>query len=161
MLPRISPIQKCPSCGKYYFANNVETREGEGFCMEKGNLTYRQLKNAAVQFGETLSKSDRDTLNMLLLWGYNDLYNREGVELEKASANEKAYIGRVLDELLDREDIDDVMRAEFLRERGCFDDALALLDKCHPKKEFLLGIVERMKEYAKDNNIIAFEIKRR
>lgn len=158
MLPKVSPVQKCPSCGKYYFTEHVEKRQGNDYSFEEGNLTYRELKEAAVQFGDTLEKKDKDTLNMLLLWAYNDLYNREGVETTEPPREEWRYISDVLDELLAREDVDNIVYAEYWREAGDFDDALELLERCHPEEEFLAGIVERMKQYARDRKTIAFEI---
>ncbi|MCR5064958.1 MAG: hypothetical protein K6A67_04240 [Bacteroidales bacterium] len=159
MLPKVSPIQKCPSCGKYYFTENVEKRRGNGYSFVKGDLTYQELKEAAVQFGDTLEKKDRDTLNMLLLWAYNDLYNREGVETTDPPKEEKWFMDDVFDELLSREDVDNMVYAEFWREAGDFDDALDLLERCHPEEEFLAKIVERMKHYARERKTIAFEIK--
>lgn len=158
MLPKVSPIQKCPSCCKYYFSKDAEKRMGEGFSLEEGNLTYSQLKEAAVQFGPKLSKEDMEILNTLLLWAYNDLYNREGMEISEALSEDRVYINTVLDELLEKTDVDDIKRAEFLRERGHFADAIALLDRCHPSENFLAGIVEKMKSYANDGKRIAFEI---
>jgi hypothetical protein len=159
MLPKVSPIQKCPSCGKYYFTENVEKRQGNGYSFAKGDLTYQELKEAAVQFGDTLEKKDRDTLNMLLLWAYNDLYNREGVETTDPPKEEKWFMADVFDELLSREDVDNIVYAEFWREAGDYDDALDLLERCHPEGEFLAKIVERMKHYARERKTIAFEIK--
>lgn len=63
MLPKVSPIQKCPSCGKYYFAENVEKRQGTDYSFEKGELTYQELKEAKIQFGDSLAKKDKNTLN--------------------------------------------------------------------------------------------------
>lgn len=37
MLPTISHIQKCPSCGKYYFKTDVESRKGDNYNFDKGN----------------------------------------------------------------------------------------------------------------------------
>lgn len=158
MLPRLSPIQKCPSCGKYYFAKDAEMRKSESYSFEKGELTYWQLKEAALQFKDKLSEPDKSTLNVLLLWAYNDNYNREGVDETAAPEEERAYINAVLDELIVSEGVDDIVKAEYLRERGRFDDALALLEKYHPAEDFLVNIVERMKTYAKENNPVAFKI---
>ena len=158
MLPEVSPIQKCPSCGKYYYVKDEEKSRGDHISLEQGNLTYQQLKEAAVQFGETLAKADRVTLNLLLLQTYNDLYNREGEDITEAPEQEKDYIKTVLGELLECEDVDDVVKAEFYRERRLFEDAIALLDKCHPQDGLLIKIVERMKQYARGHKTIAFEI---
>ncbi len=159
MLPKVSPIQKCPSCGKYYFAENVEKRQGTDYSFEKGELTYQELKEAKIQFGDSLAKKNKNTLNMLLLWAYNDLYNREGVDIKEAPFEERDYIDDVHDELLARDDVDNVVYAEFLREAGDFDDALDLLERCHPQEEYLAKIVEKIKQYAEEKKTIAFEIK--
>lgn len=159
MLPHVSPIQKCPSCGKYYFTSNVERKEStDGFCLETGELTYEELKEAAIQFGDGLSQKDRNMLDMLLLWAFNDKYNREDMEIQKAPKEEQDYINVVLDELLATSNADDIVRAEYLRERGLFEKAIALLDTCHPEGAFLVDIVERMKSYALEKNKIAFKI---
>ena len=49
MLPRPSVIQKCPHCGKYYFAQNVETKEGDDCSGDLGELTFEQVKEARTQ----------------------------------------------------------------------------------------------------------------
>ena len=86
------------------------------------------------------------------------MYNREGEDITEAPEQEKDYIKTVLGELLECEDVDDVVKAEFYRERRLFEDAIALLDKCHPQDGFLIIIVERMKQYARDHKTVAFEI---
>ena len=93
-----------------------------------------------------------------MLWAYNDKYNREGVELTDASEDEKKYIQAVLGDLIDGEGHDDIVEAEYLRESGRFEEALELLDKCHPEEDHLCEIVERMKSYAKEKNSIAFKM---
>lgn len=160
MLPRVSPIQQCPACGKYYFRHEVKEREKEeGFSWELGILSYEQLKEAAAQFGDGLSKENRLLLNQLLLWAYNDKYNREGVETTPTTEEEKAYIAAVLDELIGGDGVDDIIRAEYYRERGRFEEAVVLLDKCHLEEGFIASIVEKMKSCAKEHKTIAFEIK--
>ena len=159
MLPKVSPIQKCPSCGKYYFAENVEKRQGTDYSFEKGELTYQELKEDKIQFGDSLAKKDKNTLNMLLLWAYNDLYNRAGVEITDAPREESDYISDVFGELLSSDDFNDIMYAELYREDGYFDDALYLLESCHPQEEYLAKIVEKIKQYAEEKKTIAFEIK--
>ena len=71
---------------------------------------------------------------------------------------ERMYINMVLDELIVSEGVDDIVKAEYLRERGRFEDALELLGNCHPEENFLVDILERMKSYAKKNDSIAFLI---
>lgn len=159
MLPKLSPIQRCPSCGKYFFAKDAETRHTrEGFSEDTGELTYEQLKEAAAQFGTDLSPDDRKTLNYHLLWAYNDKYNREGIETAIAPDEEQEYINAVLDELIASEGIEDIDRAEYYRECGLFIKTLELLQDCKPDDDFMSGLVERLRKYAKECMTIAFEI---
>ena len=172
MFPQVSPIQKCPSCGKYYFTKDAKRRLSNevddiftetgaptyDICTETGALTYEELKMAAIQFGEKLRKRDKRTLDLLLLWAYNDKFNRENMMITVAPREDQEYVNSVLDELLTIGNTNKIVKAEYLRELGRYDDAIALLDKCHPKKDFQVKIVERMKSYAKENNPIAFKI---
>lgn len=159
MMPQVSPIQRCPSCGKYFFKNSVKVKQGEGYSSERGELEYDELKEAAIQFGDTLSAEDKTTLNTLLLWAYNDLYNRGTVDDdEQASPEEKSYIGKVLDELLSNKGIDELTRAEYLREKGCFEEAVAVLDSFQTSDERLQKIAELMRRHAKEHSTVAFRI---
>lgn len=158
MLPEVSSIQKCPSCGMYYFTDKVDRRQAtEGYSFETGELTYEEFKEAAGQFGGTLSLEEWHNLEVLLVWAYNDKYNREDMEITEAPIEEQEYINSILDNLIVLSQTD-VIKAEYLRERGRFDEALDILDKCCPEEDYLRGIVERMKTYAKEKNTIAFKI---
>ena len=158
MLPRVSPIQRCSACGKYYFEKEAKRRSGKDYSFNKGNLTYEQLKEAATQFGENLTEENRAILNRFLVWAYNDNYNREGSADTEVPDEEKRYIDAVLDELIASDGIDDIVRAEYCRERGLFEKSLALLDKCHPEEEHLVRIIEKMRVHAKEGSIIAFRL---
>ena len=159
MLPMVSPIQHCPSCGKYYFTKHAKRRQAtDGFSLKTGDLTYEQLKEAVVQFGNDLTPDDRKTLNYRILWAYNDKYNREGVEITDAPEVEQEYINAVLDELLASEGIEDIVRAEYYRERGLFMETIKLLEDYKPDDDFMAGIVERLRKYARECKTIAFEI---
>lgn len=159
MLPMLSPIQRCPSCGKYYFTKDAEIlHTSEGFSEETGELTYEQLKEAAAQFGTDILSADRKTLCYHILWAYNDKYNREGIATVSAPDEEQEHINAVLDQLISCEGIDDIERAEYYRERGLFIKTLELLQDYKPDDDFMAGLVERMKKYAKECKTIAYEI---
>ena len=158
MLPEVSSIQKCPSCGMYYFTDEVERRQAtEGYSFETGELTYEELREAAGQFGGTLSLEEWHILEVLLVWAYNDKYNREDMETTEAPKEEQEYINSVLDNLIVLSQTD-VTKAEYLRERGRFEDALAILNKCHQEGDFFVSLVKKMKSYAKAHSKIAFKI---
>lgn len=157
MLPRVSPIQKCPACGKYYFAKDAEQRMGDGFCLETGDLTYDELKEAEMQFHDNISGQDMKTLDILLLWAYNDKYNREDVEITEAPEEERKYIATVLDELIVSGYGDELVRAEFLRQAGRFEEAITMLEVYKTEEEFLVEMAKKMKSYAESRKTIAFK----
>lgn len=180
MLPTVSPIQKCPSCGKYYFKANVKSRMGVDYSFDKGELTYGELKEAALQFeGEEriskdnrqtllfylrhiwqqnrkISKDNRKTLLFELMWAYNDKYNREGMDIVEPSDEERGYIDAVIKELMEGYELRDLFIAELYRERGMFEEALEILETCNYTEDYLIEIIEKMKVYAKNKSRIAF-----
>lgn len=180
MLPTVSPIQKCPSCGKYYFKANVKSRMGDDYSFDKGELTYEELKEAALQFeGEEriskdnrqtllfylrhiwqqnrkISKDNRKTLLFELMWAYNDKYNREEMDIVEPSDEERCYFETVVKEIMESYELPDVFRAELYRERGMFEEALEILKTCSPSEDYMIAIVEKMKLYAENKSRMAF-----
>ena len=58
MLPHVSPVQKCPYCGKYYLEYKQKGREGDKHSSQLGTLSYPELKEAYYQFLEEMENSD-------------------------------------------------------------------------------------------------------
>ena len=156
MLPTVSPIQKCPSCGKYYFKADVESRQGDNYSFDEGDLTYEELKEAALQFEGNISSDNRRTLLFYLMWAYNDKYNREDMDIVEPSDEERSYIEAVIKELMEGYELTDMFIAELYRERGMFEEALAILETCNYTEDYMIEIVEKMKVYAKNKSRIAF-----
>lgn len=156
MLPTVSPIQKCPSCGKYYFKADVESRQGDNYSFDEGDLTYEELKEAALQFEGNISNDNRRTLLFYLMWTYNDKYNREDMDIVEPSDEERSYIDAVIKELMEGYELPDVFMAELYREREMFEEALAILETCNYTEDYMIEIVEKMKVYAKNKSRIAF-----
>lgn len=156
MLPSPSLIQKCPSCGKYYFMKDVESRQGDNYSSDKGELSYEELKEVALQFEGNISNDNRRTLLFYLMWAYNDKYNREGMDIVESSDEERSYIDAVIKEMMEVEELPDVFMAELYRERGMFEEALAILETCNYTEDYMIEIVEKMKVYAKNKSRIAF-----
>ena len=103
MAPSVSPVQKCPKCGKYYLKNLLESQEGKETTFNTGNLSYYEWKEAYIQFRlecPTVSKSpigslyfnkkkykdyrldlnrsDWNYIRLHLIQAFNDLYYRFG-----------------------------------------------------------------------------------
>ncbi len=101
----ISPVQKCPRCGRYAFLKDWEECGSASTYMKSstGHLPYPMLKVAA----KALLPVDKDlevALRLELLWGYNDLYMMEhsaepsAAEAEYAEANRQALLSLFKDD---------------------------------------------------------------
>lgn len=132
MLPEVSPLQRCPHCGKYYFIDQAKKRwpEEDDYRGELGELSYSELREAKCQMeGQTLTKMQRWILNHLLFMAYNDTYRRRRIRPIPSEKEQAAHL-EVINELL--EGIDDskdyrLFHAELLREIGRFDEATSVL----------------------------------
>ncbi|MCR4665212.1 MAG: hypothetical protein K5660_07590 [Paludibacteraceae bacterium] len=143
MMPRVSPVQKCPRCGKYYLHYKQEGRTGNTMSDELGELSYSQWKAAYEQFKEDTTIDDRDRCIILLnmIHAYNNayyrLYDRSGTfiheppcepnppqeEFEFFVHNIQRYIA-----LADWERPDDILfKAELYREAGMFEQCAETL----------------------------------
>ena len=109
MAPRVSPVQKCPKCGKYYLKNLLESQEGKETSFNTGKLSYHEWKEAYIQFLTECPKvskkiigslsfnkkkskdyrlefniSDWNYIRLCLVQAYNDIFYRFG----SSSSNE-------------------------------------------------------------------------
>ena len=186
MLPRVSFVQKCPSCGGFYLMSRQNPKDGGGTSFDTGNLSYIELKDAwrSLNYGFStpelhgwsklkkalsLSRSigtrpltDEEKLNMLIMqvWAFNDEYTRKAVK--PVPPEEKQYISGVIDMLLDLDSVNDLLKAEFLREMGRFEESMSLinsysLDEDVDEKVFE-KLIEKFKEEILSSNTRPFLI---
>lgn len=138
MLPEVSPIQKCPHCGKYYFIEQAErkySKEDESdfhYSGELGTLNYAELKEAKEQMQHlTLTQMQRWMINHQLFMAFNDEFRRNPNASEsKPSEEDKVVFEATVLELLEGIDSSadyDLFHAELLRETGRFDEAREIL----------------------------------
>ncbi|MDE7347172.1 MAG: hypothetical protein K2N48_10605 [Muribaculaceae bacterium] len=138
MLPEVSPIQKCPHCGRYYFIEQAEIRRQKeddsefSYSSDLGNLSYTELKKAKEQMQLlTLTNMQRWIINHELFMAYNDEFRRYPGELGKYPGKEDLEIfdSTVRDLLkgIGKTKDYDLFHAELLRETGRFDEASEVL----------------------------------
>ena len=148
MLPKVSFVQKCPHCGKYYLLSRQKPEHGNTYSFEKGELNYKEIKEAWSMLKDTEDLTENERLSILIMqvWAFNDEYTRdkEGV----APKEEQDYIKDIIDMLIKLDRVDDLLKAELLRETGRFSDALDLLDNYMAENDFLEGLKNKFKEYA-------------
>ena len=82
MLSRVSFVQKCSSCGAYYLLSRQKTKYSNDFSSNLGELSYEEMKEAwtALKTLDNLTENERLAMLMMLLWAYNDKYNRYAVK---------------------------------------------------------------------------------
>ena len=108
MLPIVSPVQKCPHCGKYYLAYKQKWHEGDYPSFEQGQLSYPEWKEAYSQLLEERENKDRckkvdekdlSVIRIVLVQAYNDYYYRDCVA--EVSPDEYSFIEKVIKDFID------------------------------------------------------------
>ena len=77
MLPRVSYVQRCPHCGKYYMTAVAQHKEGTEWSFELGALSYPEMRQAWSQLKDELQLTLRIFLLREYVWTYNDTFQRE------------------------------------------------------------------------------------
>ncbi len=116
MDPKISPVQKCPNCGKYYLEYKQEPIKGDKESWETGELSYWEWKEAYMQFctelGNSISPQDMLNVQGWLLQAYNDYFYR-GKVMSTPSVEEQEFIANIIKELIETIDWGETMDALF------------------------------------------------
>lgn len=140
MLPEVSPIQKCPHCGRYFFIEQAKKKsakdddsEARSFG-ELGTLNFHELKQAKEQLLQlTLTNMQIWIINHQLFMAYNDEFRRYPGALGKYPGKEdleifESTVHQLLKGICKSSDYD-LFHAELLREIGRFDEATDVLLK--------------------------------
>ena len=132
MLPMVSPVQKCPNCGKYYEEYKNWCGEGDSYSSAFGELTFPEWKEAYVQI-QAEGVDDR-TLNNLRFWliqSYNDYFYRSK-KVHKPSDEDFEFFAKTVVELNDsfnfNSAVDLLMKAELYREANKMQECRQVLD---------------------------------
>ena len=146
MLPKVSFVQKCPSCNGYYLMSRQKPKTGSNYSFEQGELSYFELKEAWRSLQESVSLTDDEKLSILIMqvWAFNDEYSR--TEVKPIPSEEQSYIISIIDTLLAQNEMDDLIKAEFLRESGRFEESVALLNNYITDDEFLKKIIGKLRD---------------
>lgn len=138
-MPKVSPVQKCLECGKYYLESNQPFSWGKKFSFEQGELTYMEWKEAYNQFANdgSISKKDLTSVMFWLIQAYNDYYHRPNYMLfpsPTVDPKEEAFITNIIYKFIDVTDWSKeplVLKAELYREAGDMEKSLQVLS-CIP-----------------------------
>ena len=158
-MPSTSPVLRCPICKKYHFYNRSQI-VGEcrtHYDADFGYLSYESLKEALEQLKP--QGKDEETLRMMLLWSYNDLYGQmHNVEiLPDELQRERQFFRENALALFRLRPEDTLLHAELLRELGDFDKSITILKKICIEQPSIHAITIIQKAANKDANVCIIE----
>lgn len=130
-LPEVSPVQKCPQCGKYFLHYKSHSRVGDRVSFEIGMLSYEEWLEAYAQFSLDKSANDLDRwiINTGLILAFNDRYNRGFTplcyqEITVPPQDAQEYMVKVINEFIRSADWNGnsnlLLKSELYRETGDF-----------------------------------------
>ena len=153
MLPRVSYIQRCPTCGKYFFrTKDVMAGTSNNYEGGTGDLPLEYLKQALTQLQPT--GNDEHILRINILWAFNDRYG--DMEQSDIPIEEWAYHVDNVHHLVQM-DIDAILRAELFREIGDFDKAIQILQS-HEVADNLKDLQRQLLQKAQQHNRKVFTL---
>ena len=160
MLPKPSPIQRCPHCGKYYFAYSAENKESTEMTFDKGELSYQEVTEALQQLSqEQLSNDEEITLRLLFVHNYNSTYQLLSENDQPTPTQEEQTLFRQqIERLLLIFELRDIEKAELHREIGLFDECLRLLDSAEIEDPFRDDVARRILGLAMEKSTKVFMI---
>ena len=143
MLPKVSPVQKCPRCRKYYLYYNQPIKIADHESFTTGDLSYQEWKEAFVQLNAdpSLDDKDRSIIYMRLIQAFNDRYYRgpapEIYTKETTPPQEEyAFIVQVIDSFIAYAKWGTpsakLLKAELFREAGHFSQCRQTLQSIDP-----------------------------
>ena len=164
MLPRVSPVQKCPGCGKYYLEYNNRCGMSDGWSFERGELTFPEWKEAYTQFQkESIDADDLCKVRYWLIQSYNDYYYRSE-DAPEPSEEDFELFSKTIVEFIDSAKknlgLDLLLEAEFYREANMMKECRTTLDSIQQDQldEFQKRAFDGIKERMEKNDKVVFEI---
>ena len=132
MLPRVSPIQKCPNCGKYYEKYKNRIGESNDYSFALGTLTFPEWKEAYAQFqAEGVDDKMNNQFRYWLIHSYNDYFHRSE-NAPKPSEEDFEFFSKTVVAFIDALEWNKVsdllMKAELYREANMMQECRQVLD---------------------------------
>ena len=157
MLPKLSPVQKCPQCGKYYIEYKQKYRLIDGFSLERGEMPFEDWRKAYLQF-QTEEIEDEEMMNIRywLVQSFNDTFYRNEDEQVKQTADDYTFIKEIIKLFIESfermQDHSPMLIAEFYREANEMEKCADVLNSINydelkdHEKVIYDGINTRMKQ---------------
>ena len=170
MLPRISPVQKCPHCNTYFMMPDEKPRYKENdHSFDTGRLTFPEIKEALFLLeGQELDMRKEIALRLEFLYRFNDAFRKYEKTPRDEEENPKPMGRNETDWKLHRDNLLKLIDlydktdenlipviAEFYREAGIFEETIKIAENYNSTSDFLNGVMDKIKEkaLAKDNKV--------
>lgn len=124
--------------------------------MRTGELNFQEAKEALEQLYETSSEERRFTLRMYVLYAFNDMYGRNGLQCLEDTEDYQYFVENCR-EIIKMEQTDTTLRAELYREIGDFNQCLAYLDTLEPGTEVENKVRVMIRQRALEGDSIVFQ----
>ena len=152
-----SALLTCPECNRYFWREDVPTRESMRDSQFFSDSERRSLPNAGQvhlrHYEDMLhqalwkTKTQEKYIRIRAWWSINSAYRGHATQEIDLSPEQEANLLKLL-QLLDTNDSDElIMKAEVLRELGQFDECLKQLDQ--PFDDRYLPAIDAIKTLAK------------
>ena len=161
MLPEISYVQKCPHCGKYYIMDRQKVEYAkEGWCSEKGILTFPEMKEAYKQLCEEGLQNEREeeVLRTMLHHAFNDYYYRSNDAPQNIIDEDRNLFHDNALWLIENLITDNLLKAEFYREIGEMKKAKMFLDSVITEENFYKKIASVIQKKIDADDCSVFRI---
>ena len=168
MLPKVSFVQKCPRCKKYYimgrqrdsFPNQIESRTNGGFTLERGLLSFSEMKEAFAQLSSEGFQGEEEEaqVRIMLHYAYNDYCYRSEDKKEDNEEDRKLFHDNAL-WLIENFIVDNLLKAEFYREIGEFETSHNVLKSVDVEDGFLKDILSSIQKRLELKDCEVFKIR--
>lgn len=173
MMPRVSPVQKCSHCGKYYLEYKQKGEQGKDYSFEKGELSYKEWKEAYLQFANDgaglnatikLDKNDWVNIRLGLIQAFNDCYYRDYDSSDFEPKEEREFIVGIIHDFINSfkwfPRMDPLLKAELYREACEFEQCKKVLDSVSYRRldEYERRIYDGIKTRMENKDFKVFRI---
>ncbi len=144
MLPRVSPVQRCPKCRHYFLLKELAEREEKEYSSELGWLSFAEAREALDE-SKNWKLDDKDSVlvRMVVVWAYDDIL-RKG---ETPTPEETAAFTVIAKETAALA-TEKLLSAELYRESGDFKRCLEILEEIGDKNPNLERVVKVIRDAA-------------
>ena len=157
MYPKVSPVQKCPECGHFYFMSDVEIEEGNTISFQQGWLSFEDAVQAYDELSDRSNLDKLELLTLVLTWAYNDIIrNFESPTEEQFLILKNIQTVNLLQPIFKDNEL---IRAEINREIMNFDACIHVLENFNPAEDYVLKIKNTILFKAKEKKYSVFLIR--